>query len=64
VKLRDPRVHKTAQTMLLALFGFWLGGLDARAAHDTFFWVGLVLCLIGFACTAYGLLRDVWKSPA
>jgi hypothetical protein len=35
MKLRDPRVQKTAQVMMLVAFGFWLGGLDARATYDT-----------------------------
>ena len=59
--LRDPRVQKTIQVMMLVVFGFWLGGLDARATFSTRHWVMLFVNLVGIVGSAYILLRDVWK---
>src|SRR4249920_4153351 len=39
MQLRDPRVQKTIQVMMLAVFGIWLGELDARATFSTRHWV-------------------------
>ena len=64
MKLRDPRLQKTAQVMWLAAFAFWLGGLDARPAYDGHYWVMLAVCLLGIAGSGYLLLHDVWKSAA
>ena len=60
--LRDPRGQKTTQVMLLVIFGFWLGGLDARPSFETRHWVMLVAALIGIAGSAFILLRDVWTK--
>ena len=61
MQLRDPRVQKTIQVMMLALFGIWLGELDARATFSTRHWVMLLAILVGIAGSAYILLHDVWK---
>jgi hypothetical protein len=49
VQLRDPRVQKTVQVMMLVLFGIWLGELDARATFSTRHWVMLLAILVGIA---------------
>jgi hypothetical protein len=64
MKLRDPRLQKTAQVMWLLAFAFWLGGLDARPAYDGHYWVMLAVSVLGIACSGYLLLRDAWKSAA
>ena len=61
MQLRDPRVQKTVQVMMLVVFGFWLGELDARATFSTRHWVMLLATLVGIAGSAYILLHDVWK---
>ena len=61
MQLRDPRVQKTIQVMMLVVFGIWLGELDARATFSTRHWVMLLVTLVGIAGSAYILLHDVWK---
>jgi hypothetical protein len=64
MNLRDPRFQKTIQVMSLVMFGFWLGALDARPSFETRHWFMLVVDLIGIACSAFILLRDVWTPKA
>jgi hypothetical protein len=64
MKLRDPRLQVAAQVMLLVAFAFWLGGLDAKPARDTHYWIMTVLCAAGIGCSAYLLLRKVWGSSS
>src|SRR3954453_1315991 len=64
MKLRDPRLQVAAQVMLLVAFAFWLGGLDAKPARDTHYWIMTVLCAAGIGCSAYLLLREVWGSSS
>ena len=64
MNLRDPRVQKTVQVMMLVMFGFWLGTLDARPSFETRHWVMLAADLLGIAGSAFILLRDVWKAKA
>jgi hypothetical protein len=61
MQLRDPRVQKTVQVMMLVVFGIWLGELDARATFSTRHWVMLLVVLVGIAGSAYIVLHDVWK---
>ena len=56
-----PRVQKTVQVMMLVVFGFWLGELEARATFSARHWVMLPAILVGIASSAYILLHDVWK---
>jgi len=57
MQLRDPRVQKTVQVMMLVVFGIWLGELDARATFSTRHWVMLLAILVGIAGSAYILLH-------
>jgi hypothetical protein len=62
MNLRDPRMQKTAQVMMLVIFGFWLGALDARPSFEMRHWVMLVADLVGISGSAFILLRDVWTK--
>ena len=62
MNLRDQRVQKTSQVMMLAMFGFWFGSLYAQPILDTRHWFALVISLLGLGCAAFMLLRDVWTK--
>jgi F0F1-type ATP synthase assembly protein I len=62
MNLRDQRVQKTSQVMMLVIFGFSLGSLEAQPILDTRHWVLLVVYLIGIGCGTFMLLRDVWAK--
>ena len=62
MNLRDQRLQKTSQVMMLVVFGYGLGSLTAQPILDTHHWVGLVIHVIGLGCAAFMLLRDVWAK--
>jgi hypothetical protein len=60
----DPRWQKTIAIIWLAVFGFWLGGLDEKAAYDAHYWLMSAVFVMGIAGAAYIVLHDDWKSKA
>lgn len=60
----DPRHQKTIAIIWLAVFGFWLGGLDEKATYDAHYWLMSAVSVTGIASAAYVALQDDWKSKA
>jgi hypothetical protein len=60
----DPRRQKTIAIIWLAVFGFWLGGLDEKATYDAHYWLMSAVFVMGIASAAYVVLLDDWKSKA
>jgi hypothetical protein len=53
--------QKTVQIVMLAIFSYWMGSLDAGTAHSTRYWVMAVVYITGIAGFLFLLLRDIWK---
>jgi hypothetical protein len=64
MNFRDPRWAKTFQIVMLAVFSFWMGHLDAEAPHGTRYWVMMLVYTVGLVGSLFLLLRDVWKRNA
>lgn len=62
MNIRDPRWKKTVQILWLAIFSYWMGGMEAQAVHTTGYWVLMVVYSVGVVGSLYLLLRDVWSG--
>jgi hypothetical protein len=64
MRLIDPRWQKTIAIIWMALFGFWLGRPDEKAAYDAHYWLMSAVFVTGIASATYIVLHEDWKSKA
>jgi hypothetical protein len=64
MNLRDPRVQKTNQLLMVTIFSLWIGEFSGQENRSTLGWVAFAIFTAALAISLFILLRDIWKPNA